>query len=424
MKKGYVISWFFPPTNSSEGLLTFKLLKNSEFDYVVFTQKDDASWTYETVEDRLVSDNIKVVFAKDTNIDEWVNEGIAYFEQHADEFDFIMSRSMSPESILVAREIKKKHPDIPWIASFGDPLANNPYLMLYPRKSPFSVKGLGTENVGFKKKMNPFRVLKNCLWHIREAYRNSKDTYDKQLARIEKMAMYEADRIIVNSQNQANYMASNYPENIKDKFVVVPHSFDKEFYSTLPKEKNEKIKIVYLGSLTSIRTPLPFIQAVDRLCKTVPDLESKLEVELYGTLSDDMSYFLKRLRLTRIIKQKNSVGYFESLNIMRNADWCLMIDANLGSIMGENIFFPGKLADYLGSGSGIFTITMDKGPSSDITRAVGGLVMTHSVDEIYMNLYRVVAKGLKPNTQNVENFDVINVAKNYDQEVKKIVKTK
>ena len=29
MKKGLVISWYFPPINSSEGLCTFKLLKNS-----------------------------------------------------------------------------------------------------------------------------------------------------------------------------------------------------------------------------------------------------------------------------------------------------------------------------------------------------------------------------------------------------------
>ena len=41
MKKGLVISWYFPPINSSEGLVTFKLLKNSKYKYDVFTQPEE-----------------------------------------------------------------------------------------------------------------------------------------------------------------------------------------------------------------------------------------------------------------------------------------------------------------------------------------------------------------------------------------------
>ena len=43
MKKILVISWYFPPVNSSEGLVTFKLLKNSEYEYDVFTQKNQVT---------------------------------------------------------------------------------------------------------------------------------------------------------------------------------------------------------------------------------------------------------------------------------------------------------------------------------------------------------------------------------------------
>ena len=35
MKRILVISWYFPPINSSEGLVTYKLLKNSKYQYDV-----------------------------------------------------------------------------------------------------------------------------------------------------------------------------------------------------------------------------------------------------------------------------------------------------------------------------------------------------------------------------------------------------
>ena len=59
--KGLVYSWFFPPINSSEGLVTFKLLKNSEYNYDVFTQKNDTVWTYGANENKLVSKNINPI---------------------------------------------------------------------------------------------------------------------------------------------------------------------------------------------------------------------------------------------------------------------------------------------------------------------------------------------------------------------------
>ena len=44
--KGFVISWFYPPINSSEGLVTFKLLNRSEIKHDVFTQKGNQHWSY------------------------------------------------------------------------------------------------------------------------------------------------------------------------------------------------------------------------------------------------------------------------------------------------------------------------------------------------------------------------------------------
>ena len=46
MKKILVISWFYPPVNSSEGLVTYKLLRKSKNQFDVFTQKKIDLWSY------------------------------------------------------------------------------------------------------------------------------------------------------------------------------------------------------------------------------------------------------------------------------------------------------------------------------------------------------------------------------------------
>ena len=46
MKRILVISWYFPPINSSEGLVTYKLLKNSKYQYDVCMQDSNDSWSY------------------------------------------------------------------------------------------------------------------------------------------------------------------------------------------------------------------------------------------------------------------------------------------------------------------------------------------------------------------------------------------
>ena len=133
--RGFVISWYFPPINSSEGLVSFKLLKNSKYKYDVFTQKSNESWSYGSRETDLVSKNINTIFSKSSDFQEWVNEGIEYFEKNVKKYDFIMSRSMAPESHMIALEIKKRHPEVKWIASFGDPLCDNPFNYFIPKNS-------------------------------------------------------------------------------------------------------------------------------------------------------------------------------------------------------------------------------------------------------------------------------------------------
>jgi len=420
MKKILVISWYFPPVNSSEGLVTFKLLKNSKYEYDVFTQKNSSNWAYNNEEYELVSSNINTIFSKCNNINEWVKDGIDFFENNKDKYDIIMTRSMAPESHEIGYAIKQKYPNIKWIASFGDPIAKNPYQELDKKISPYQVKGKGMLEFGIKRIFSPKRILLNMLWN----YRNN--NYIKKCTRIlvdEKLqnnVLHNADKIIFNSEYQKDYMLEGYNENIKNKSIILPHTFDEEFYNYKLKNENNKIIMSYIGHCDDIRTAGPFLDALKRLKKQDEQLSKKLEVNFYGNLADKDKVKIIDNELVDIVKVNKNVTYFESLEIMCKSDYLLLIDANLSTILEKNIFFAAKLADYLGTKRTVFGITMYDGPSAQILRETNNIISSFSVEEIYMNLKYILQNEKKDLQYDASKYNAKNVSKQFDEELLKL----
>lgn len=419
--RGFVISWYFPPINSSEGLVTFKLLKNSKYKYDVFTQKINEAWTYGSKEIDLVSNNINTIFAKSGDFNNWVKEGVEYFEKNYKKYDFIMSRSMAPESHTIAYEIKKRHPEIKWIASFGDPLCDNPFNYFISQHSEYSLKGKGFENISIKYMFSPKRIMKNLLWKYRNWNYKRKNNYEQRMIDLQHNTLELADKIILNNPYQLKHMSKGY-ENLDKKAIVIPHTYDSDLYPKTSKKSSNKINITFIGHLDDIRTPRQFLKAIAKYKDLDKDLADKLEVNFYGNLSVNDKLFILDNDLLDIIKFRKSVTYIESLKIMKESDWLLHIDANLGAYINENIFFAAKIADYLGSKTNIFAITMDNGASADIMRETNSLISSYSVDEILFHLMEIVNNKCSYITTNNSLYDIKNVVKNYDEMVKELVK--
>lgn len=415
--KGLVISWYFPPINSSEGLCTFKLLKNSKFTYDVYTQKNNKDWSYDTDETKLVSKNIKTIFSSSFDTNSWVKEGISKLNDKIDDYDFIMSRSMAPESHEIALELKRKNPNILWVASFGDPIANNPYEKFWYHDSPYTVKGKGVIEQSLRYVLSPKRVLKNLIWQYRNKTYKRKFTRFYKDKKLQDSVLNECDIIIFNNKYQMKYMLEGYPEKIIKKGIILPHGYDKSFYENKKKSiSKDKFKISYLGHLDKIRTPRNFLCALERLKAKKRDLYNMLEIEIYGNMDDEDKVYIVDSNICDIVKFKKPVKYFDSLSIMQNSDLLLLIDANLGLYIPDNIFYAAKLADYIGSGSNILGITMLGGASSDIIREIGGVVSSHSTEDIYNNLVMILEKKIELHTLDKYNkYDIITISNNFDK---------
>lgn len=418
MKKILVISWFYPPINSSEGLVTYKLLRNSKLQYDVCMQESNASWSYGKNEKLPEAVNVTRIPVAADDLEVWKEAAVEYFRKNKEKYDIVMTRSMPPESHMIGLKIKEIKPEIIWIASFGDPIANNPFVLKDMNTlSPYSHK---FRRMGIRELISPKRILKNALWKKRT--NDSLEPFRRE-QKLEEDILRQCDYVILNNKYQEAYMLGSYDESIKSKALVLPHSYDSTLYpeTTGETKVNKKIRMVYIGHLNDIRTPHLLFEAVNQLKEMKPDLDDRLEIQLYGNMSDKEKVYLLDNELLDVVQIKKPVDYRTSLAIMKESDWLIHIDANLSGVLDENIFFAAKLADYIGAGKPIFGITMFDGAGADVIRDVNGLTVSYTADEIRNYLYLIVYKNYTiqmESEKNKEQYNAVNVAARFDEFVK------
>lgn len=424
-KKILVISWFFPPINSSEGVVTYKLLNNSKFEYDVYTQSSNESWSYGKSEELIINKNIHCIRSKATNMNKFKDEVIEYFQKNQNKYDILMTRSMAEVAHIIGLELKKIKPSLVWIASFGDPIANNPFTLKSLKKdNPYSLSQRYNRPMGIREMISPKRFAKAMLYKRR--YKKNYKLFVKDNNALQEKVVNNCDYIIYNSQNQKDYMLKDYPnkEQLENKTVILPHSYDKTLYANKHQRGKDVINFSFVGHLDDIRTPHTLFKALKRLHEQDEDLSEKAEFNFYGNLSDKEKLYLINNDLLDVVKIRKPVDYKKSLEVMQNADWLINIDANISDIIDTNIFFAAKIADYIGSGSKILGITMINGISADILRKYNALVLENCADEIYNYLYLIINKGYtrQMNSEYAKEFDAVNVAKKFDNFIKKIQK--
>lgn len=415
MKRIFVISWFYPPVNSSEGLVTFKLLNNSKYEYDVYTQNSSTDWSYGRNVAFENHANVRSIYAKSKNIADWKYEAFQYFCEHRAEYDCIMTRSMPQESHEIGLRIKKKFPEIFWIASFGDPVKTNPYQHINcTLHSPYGMDNLVNRGKSRRYRLSPKRILLSTYWRVRH---KAAVKVRRELAKLEDETLALADKIVLNNESQKRFMVPE--EALARKAVVIHHSYDPDFYPNEPKPAHRKVQFFFAGHLDEIRTAHPLLQALADLKKDVPDLADRAEFEFYGDMADNDLVFLVHNELLDLVHFHKPISYLDSLKKMQEADWLLHIDGNIGTVCNENIFFAAKIADYFGSGSNILAITMPDGDVADILRRANEAVLSFSANEIKEYLYLILCENysITPNREYIATFSAENVAAEFDTKV-------
>lgn len=415
----FVASWFFPPATSSEGIVTYKLLRNSRHQYDVFSSTSKR-WGYKSAMEFHGEKNIHCYTIATDDIDEWVDASVAQFEKlyPKQKYTCIMTRSMPPESILVGERIKKKYPEIKWIASMNDPIANNPYEI----KAYINDCSTLTE----AEKAN----LKAALWSTDEELLRPWEKRPEdgvrlmcKLKRWENLAVRQADLIIAPTGQQLRYMSG--PRGWLPKYQVVPHSFDPSFYKDKRKNVGDKLILGFIGYSDSfLRSLEPFVRAVRYLKENQSPFLDRLDMRFIGNNPRAIQDMVLNYYLDDVIHFQNGVDYYQSLAVMQESDWLLHVDAFFPEVKpGGSIFFAGKIADYMGAGKPIFALTGKDSPADRMVKAMGGVsIQPWETLEIADRLEEILSDRTRYclNPDYIERYSALAIATTFDSRLERL----
>ena len=365
----FVASWFFPPNTSSEGIVAYKLLRNSANFYDVVTVTSHR-WGYKN-EFPINDKNIHVVLLDTDSVEEWKRESLEVFRRNhaSDPYDAFMTRCMPREALEVGVALKQEFPDVPWICSLADPVGNDPYVRLEIQQSDdFSERE--------KKAVLTELALPAEKWTRKWEKHASNNISDQFFfKRLQDIALQTADVLIAPCHEQAVYMAAGVPE--ARRIHIVPHTFDEDLFGLapqIPPFDEVRVHFSFFGYSYCQRSIRPFIESLRWIQQHCPDVLKRIQMHVFGNYESELPDVVRRYGLQSMVEFHGSVDYLESLAIMRQSDCLLHVDTYFPEFRdsGGSVFLAGKLADYVGSGKPILGITGYGSPSWNVIDLTGG----------------------------------------------------
>ena len=230
-------------------------------------------------------------------------------------FDLIFTNAKPFTCHLVGQALKRRCA-LPWVAYFSDPWVDNAYFQRISRG----------------------QVRRN--------------------RRMETRTLSEADGLVFNNPETVRLMLPAGAEAAQA--LVLPHCYDPSLFdlatgrgrgSGSAPSPEGTVRIVHTGNFYGVRSPLPLLDALDI---GHGDSLPPVEVLLVGKIDEIHRRAIERHRVFPCVRLTGSVGYLESLAHIQSAQLLVTIDAPVGD---QSVFFPSKLADYLGSGKPVLGVT-------------------------------------------------------------------
>ena len=166
-----------------------------------------------------------------------------------------------------------------------------------------------------------------------------------------------ADSIVTVTQEYAEYLSTNHSFISRDKIFTITNGYDPAEIDTYCTNVQKQIQftISHIGSLYSNRSPEILFQTVGELLEENKVDKNRLTVNLIGYFDAKQRAFtthlIRKYNLADQITVTGQLVKAEALREMARSDALLCI--------APNQFFqiPGKLFEYLASGSKVITIT-------------------------------------------------------------------
>ncbi|NLG89510.1 MAG: glycosyltransferase family 4 protein [Clostridiaceae bacterium] len=275
----------------------------------------------------------------------------------------LYSTSQPFSTHLLALEIKKEYPEIPWVADFRDEWTNNAFVKAY--------------------NYNPVRI-----------------GIEK---RMERRVFEMADAVVINTPFMRDNSVRDNPD-LGYKFHVIPNGFDKEDFEGIDEgEPNDKFTLTYTGLIYGNTSPETVFKAISALLD-----ENKLDREKIKLR------FVGRFKESKLIQMAKEHGVLEILEITpyqshkESVKKLMMSDALLLLLgKGTDAIYTGKLMEYINTGKPILASVPAKGAAAALVTETGtGFVAdcddVETTARHIQTLYDSWLAGKKPISPNKE----------------------
>jgi hypothetical protein len=350
------ISYAFPPLIAPRAIQVARLLRHLEAESALVCGASPGERSDPTIEPHAAAE--LAAWVRPERNRTWLRrraDGLAYrfnvplWNRHPDEYRHwmpaalagarsILRAGFAPDVIvsfgnpmtdhLIGRELARET-GLPWVAHFSDPWTRNPFQRRRPVDELFN-------------------------------------------ARLERSVLQSADLLLFPSRECAEHVLEGHPEALKERAEVLPHSYQPVSHpDSGPVRTGGTLVIRHVGTLYAPRKISPVVNALLGIAAETPALLERIRFEFVGAREPGSLDAPNRERLPPgVLTALDGVPYAESLRLMREANGLLLLD---GKWVGKGIFFPSKLADYIGAGRPILGISAP-GAAAGIISRLGGVV--------------------------------------------------
>jgi len=301
----------------------------------------------------------------------WVKPSVKFLEQYLKEnkIDVVVT-SGPPHSLhLIGLNLKKKLPQIKWIADFRDP------------------------------------------WTEISYYKHLKLTKssDKKHRQLESEVFKNADITLATSYTDAE----NFRRNGANA-VCITNGFDESDAITQTLKHKSKFTLSYIGVLEQLRNPENLWKALDDLIKANSDFAESFTLKFAGRIDEKILNSIENSALKNHISNLGYISHDKAVVEMQNSDMLLITNFPNASSKG---IIPGKIFEYLATGKQIISFGPDEADVAKIlVETKAGRHFSYNDSDLIkgyiLEKFKLWKNGnLLENTQNIEQFSRRNLTK-------------
>jgi len=273
----------------------------------------------------------------------WIKPSVKYLQDYIQKnnIQYIISSGPPHSMHLMALGLKKKFPQLKWVADFRDPWTNIDFyskLMLSP-------------------------------------------SADKKHHRMEMSVLQNADIVLSIGQTMNEEFVEMYKKaggKNTDKFKVIPNGYDADDVRQGTIEKDKKFSMAHIGTLVKDRNPQVLWKVLKELVKENAEFEKNLEIKLVGKIDIFVREQLDAFGLSKYVHKIEYLPHNEVILEQQKSRVLLLLVNNTKNAKG---ILTGKFYEYMSAGSPVLAIGPTDGDLAHTLNETGVGLISNFSDE-------------------------------------------